>query len=111
MSHCCLGKKMSDLFILIAGYVIVNVLSLVIAARVRKHLSVFYASFTHVFVILVAVYYVVDLLTSPGFPRTTIYFYFWLLIILTQTVLFFLFRRSIQKSKSSERRGRVGGGD
>ncbi len=96
---------MSDFFILIAGYIIVNVLSLLIAARVRKHLSAFYALLTHVFVILVAVYYVVDLLASPDIPRTTIYLYFWLLIILTQTVLFFLFRRSMQKSKSPERRG------
>ena len=101
VSHFYLGMKMYDLAILIGGYIVVNSLSLIIAARVRKHLTAFYALFTHIFVILIALYYCIDvlLLQRPIFYDA--YFYLWIAIIITQMIIILLGRKKHNRNKTN----------
>jgi hypothetical protein len=90
---------MSDPVILIIGFVVVNVLSLLIAARVRKHLNAFFAMFTHVFVIFVSIYYIIDLILLHRPMLRDPYFYFWMAIILTQLFIIFYARITYRTQK------------
>ena len=96
---------MSDLVILIIGYAIVTVLSILIAARVRKHLNAFYALFTYIFVIIVSIYYVLDLILLRRPMVVDPFFYFWIGIILTQLFLLFYARTKYRnkQAKNDER--------
>lgn len=93
---------MSDLLILVVGYFIVNILSFIIAARVRKHLNASYARLTHVFVLFVAAYYCVDVILLHHAIRDNIYFYFWISIILTQALILILSGRRVKIEKQKE---------
>lgn len=95
---------MSDELVVIIGYFIITILSLVIAARVRKHLSAFYAIFTHLFVMLLALYYGIDLLILHRKIFSDPYFYLWLAVIVTQAILLFLSWIKLNKSKWREKR-------
>ncbi len=90
---------MSDFVILAIGYIVVNLLSLIIAARVRKHLAACYALFTHAFVIFVAFYYCIDLIMLHRSLFIDLYFSFWIAIIMTQ-VLFIVYR--VKKVKGTK---------
>ena len=77
---------MSDTLVTTVGFFIISILSLVIAGRIKKHLNVKYSLITHILVIAVAFYYLIDVLRlgrSLGDP----YFVLWVVVISTQTII------------------------
>ncbi|MBN1560446.1 hypothetical protein JW998_09360 [candidate division KSB1 bacterium] len=77
-----------DLFIVICGFFIISGLSFFIAARVRKF-TAHYAPFTHLFVVLLAAYYLVDVVRSDEQLWTHLYLYLWIAVVMSQLVFFF----------------------
>jgi hypothetical protein len=80
--------SMFDIIVTVLGFVIVNVLSLIIAARIRKFLTATVALFTHIFLIVIACYYLIDFWIVKKTLVLDPYLYLWLAIILTQLWLF-----------------------
>ena len=79
-----------DLVIVFSGFVVITVLSLLIAARVKKHLGNFYAPFTHLFVLVIALYYLIDIAGSKQNLLAHYYFYLWIVVLVTQLYLFYM---------------------
>ena len=88
----------SDLIVVLVGFVVINAASLLIAARVKKYWQARYAPFTFLFVLLLAVYYFVDVLRQGGALLSNYYFYLWILVMAVQAGLFIL---SLQKQKKT----------
>jgi len=80
----------TDIVATLFAYFIINALSLIIALQVKKHLGPLFSHYTFVFVSLVALYYLVDVISRSMPLSTDYYFYLWILVILTQALFFVL---------------------
>ena len=81
--------------ILVGGFILINVLSLIIKSRVKRHLSARFASYTHLFVAFLGLYYLLDSMFEQSTFYSSVYFYFWLCILLMQIVLFLISLKNI----------------
>jgi hypothetical protein len=86
-----------EFVLLIMGWVITLFISWLIAHRIAIHLDKAKASFTYLFVALLALYYLVDLALENEIKARLHYFLFWFLLMIIELVLF---GRARQKAKS-----------
>ncbi len=78
----------THLYVVAAGFVLINGLSIIIARRAKKHIGARRASFVFLLVLLAAAYYLVDTLQFETLFYTRLYFYFWISILVVQSILF-----------------------
>lgn len=83
----------STLIVLILGFIAVLLISLILARRVNKHAGGRYGALVHLLVAVVGVYYWADVMMHRRSLFTDPYFFFWLFIIISQTVLYLTKRR------------------
>ena len=77
-----------DIVLLIMGWIITLFISWLIAQRIAIHLDKIKASFTYLFVALLAFYYLIDLALDKEIKARWLYFVFWLLLLIIELILF-----------------------
>jgi len=83
-----------EIILLVSGFLLITVVSQLLAARVRKFFSKKIAAGTFLLIGLVGVYYLVDCYFFSLNNRLHLYCLFWLLVIIVQ---FWFFYRTIRK--------------
>ena len=76
---------------------VVIVLSRIIASKIRANLSPRVAPYTHLFVALLGLYYLVDVLSNNSLFFHNLYFYFWVVIILSQIIFYLQAKKRIHE--------------
>lgn len=83
----------STYFVLGIGFVLINAATYFITRKIKEHLNLLYASFTHLFVALLALYYLVDtLILQPNILNQ--FSIFWFSILAVQLFFYVWFPRS-----------------
>ncbi|MBD3378011.1 hypothetical protein GF406_23480 [candidate division KSB1 bacterium] len=77
-----------DIVLLVMGWIITLFISWLIAQRIAVHLDKLWASFTYLFVALLAFYYLIDLALDKEIKARWLYFLFWLLLMIIELILF-----------------------
>jgi hypothetical protein len=79
--------------VLTIGFIVIQIISIMLARKVKKHLNERAASYVYLFVAIAAACYLFDVLLHTPHLFTDAFFYFWLSIVLTQLAFFISAKR------------------
>lgn len=94
-------NKSIDIYVVLLGFIFVNIISLLIAKKIKKHLSPQFVPFLFLVVVCCAGVYLITTFIHSTVPFRDIYVYLWAAIILTQ-IAFFIFSLFMQKKRKGE---------